>query len=231
VKLKLASSDGFSLIELLVAVSIVSILVGTISTYFANQLINVARSDTITAVQANTKQAIDVMTKDIRSARTVETTNTWPDSNGPGGSPYGWTSTNTSPSTLVLSVPAQDASGNLLYVDAGHNTLQTNDVIYYIANPGSGNDILYRRTLANPVSGNVAVTTCPPPGSVSCPSDSRIVDNIASLTIAYYDTSNNVIANPAASYLLDITLSEYQIRFKRKFTATLSSQVTLRNKP
>ena len=127
-----ADQDGFTLLEMLISISIVSIVVGAVSYFFAAQLINISRSDALTAVQANTKQAIDVITKDIRAARTVEATNAWADANGPGGDQYGWHSSSSSPSTLVLSVPAQDSSGNLLYVDAGHNTLQTNDVIYYI---------------------------------------------------------------------------------------------------
>jgi prepilin-type N-terminal cleavage/methylation domain-containing protein len=222
---------GITLIEMLISISIIAILVVATSTYFVNQLINAARTDTLSSVQSNTKQAIEIVAKDIRAARTVEATNVFADANGPGGNPYGWISDSSSPSTLVLAIPAVDSSGNLLYVDASHNAIYTNDVVYYIYNPNTTSATLYRRTIANPVVGNSATTTCPPPGTNTCPGDAHVVDNIANMVVSYYDTTDNTVATPTSSYSISVQLTEYQIRFNRKFNSTINSRISLRNKP
>lgn len=222
---------GVTLIELVITTGIAGVLIGTVSTFYVAQLLNVSRANALSNLQSNTKQAIEVVAKDVRSARTIETSNSLSDANGPGGNANGWLSTSGSPSTLVISVPAQDSAGNLLYVDSNHNTLYTNDIIYYIKNPGTDQAALYRRTIANSVASNVSKTSCPPPGTGSCPSDAKIVENIADLAVTYYDTNNAVTATPANSYSLQLSLSEYTYVFGRKVTSTINSRISLRNKP
>lgn len=229
--MKYTDQRGVTLIELVITTGIASILIGTVSTFFLAQLLNVSRANALTNLQSNTKQAIEVVAKDVRSARTIEAINSLSDANGPGGNAYGWASTTGSPSTLVISIPAQDASANLLYVDSNHNTLYTNDVIYYILNPGTNQAALYRRIIANSVAGNIAVTSCPPPGAGACPSDAKIVENIADLAVTYYDTNNAITTLPANSYSLELSLSEFTYIFGRKVTSTINSRISLRNKP
>lgn len=220
---------GYTLLELLVATTIIGILAITVSGFYVNRLVDYARNDTLIILQSNTKQALEGVGRDIKSARTIESANQWPDSNGPGGNAYGWSSNTGSPSTLVLSVPALDSSGALIYADSSHSALQTNDVIYFV---DGVKKLLYRRVIANPVAGNAARSTCPPAfASPSCPPDGQVIEDIANMVIAYYDTNNNPTATVANVYSLDTTLTQSRPKFGRTYTNSLSTRTSLRNKP
>ncbi|HSX41463.1 MAG TPA: type II secretion system protein [Candidatus Saccharimonadales bacterium] len=225
----LRSQSGFSLLELLTSIVVIGILAVVVADFYTNRLIDYARTDTSIILQTNTKQALETMEKDLKSARTIEASNQWSDINGPGGDQYGWASSTGSPSTLVVSVPAIDTSGNLIYVDAQHTALQTNDVVYYV---NSSNGILYRRIIANPVAGNTAVSTCPPASATSsCPPDGKVIEDVANLVAAYYDGNGDPTTIVDNVYSMDVTLTQTRSRFGRTFSNTLTSRVTLRNKP
>lgn len=220
--------SGFTLLELIVAAAMIGLLAILMSQFYANQLISYNRNFIQTSLQSNTNQAVQTVIKDIKNAQSVETSNKWPDANSPGGSgnQYSWSS---SGSVLVLSVPVQDSSGNLIYVDPLHNALQTNDVVYYV---NSASKILYRRVIANPVAGNTAVTTCPPPGSQTCPQDGKVVEDVAVLTAVYYDNNKVVLTGSGIGNAtsVQITLQQSRAKFGRTYTSSLTSQGTMRNK-
>lgn len=232
----LKNQSGFSLLELLTAVVIIGILAVVVADFYTSRLIDYARTNATIILQTNTKGALETMQKDVRSARTVESANQWADVNGPGGNQYGWTSSTGSPSTLVLAVPVSDTSGNLSYTDSTHTALQTNDVIYYV---NSTNHILYRRVIVNPICASAGGTvncsmrsTCPPASATSsCPADGKVIEDIANLQVAYYDSNNASTSTIANVYSVDITLTESRAEFGRTFTSALTSRATLRNKP
>jgi prepilin-type N-terminal cleavage/methylation domain-containing protein len=230
---------GFTLIELIVATTIIGILAIIVASFYVDRLIDYARSDTLIILQSNTKQALESMQRDVKAAQAIETTNQWPDPHGPSGNQYGWSSSTGSPSTVVLAVPTTDVNGNLQYVDAQHNVLQTNDVIYYV---DGANKTLYRRVLANPIcqpnqggSGTVNCsdnTTCPPSATTStCPADGKVIEDVANLVATYYDANNASTTNVNNVYSLDLTLTQSREKFGRTYTNSLTSRATLRNKP
>lgn len=226
---KRSNESGFTLIELIVVMAIVGILAVMISEFYSRRLVDYARNFTLTILQTNTKQAIESMERDIKAARSIEAINTLADNKLPctSSNQYCWQSTSTSPSTLVLAVPARDTNQNLLYRDTLHNVLVLNEVIYYI---DSTTKILYRRTIANPIAGNAAVSTCPPSQvTASCPSDSKVVEDVANMVITYYDSNNGTVA-PGNSYSVDVTIQQTRKAFGRLFTNTLTSRASLRNK-
>ncbi len=217
----LNTSNGFSLIELIIVTAIIGILGVVIADFYSLRLADYARDFTLTTLQANTKQAIETVAKDIRSARVVESSNSLTDPSG-----NTWTTSTGSGATLVLGIPAQDSSGNLIYVDPStHNTPYLNDIIYYVSGSPKA---LYRRRIANTsATGNATVTS----GCSGCPADGKVVENVADLATTYYDGNNTVIALPAASYLIDVTLSQTLNKFGHTYSNSLTSRVELRNKP
>lgn len=237
--MRLRDQNGFTLLELLVATSIIGILATTVSGFYVDRLIDYARNDTLIILQSNTKQALESLTRDVKSAQSIEATNQWPDTHGPSGNQYGWSSSTGSPSTLVLAMPTTDNSGNLQYVDAAHNVLQTSDVIYYV---DSTKKTLYRRVIANPIclaaqggSGSVTCnepSTCPPVSATnSCPADGKVIEDVANLVTNYYDTNNAATTNVNNIYSLDATLTQSRFVFGRTYSNNLTSRITLRNKP
>ena len=219
--------------------TIIGILATLVSGFYVDRLMDYARTNTLIILQTNTKQALESMQKDIRSARTVEETNEWADANGPNGNQNGWTSTSGSPSVLVLSVPTTDASGNLQYGDTAHNVLLTNDVIYYV---DSSRKTLYRRVLVNDIclpeqGGAGAVNcsdrnTCPPTSATSsCPADGKVIEDVANLVVQYYDSTNTATNDVNIAYSVETTLTQSRARFGKTYSNSLSSRTTLRNKP
>lgn len=226
-----SSSDqnGFSLLELLISITMIGVLALVISDFFVQRLIDYNRNFIITILQTNTKQAVDTMEKDIKLAQKVEASNQWPDDNSPGApaNKYSWVSNTSTPATLVLAVPSRDSSGNIIYADGLHTQLQTDDVVYYV----DANSILYRRLIANPVVGNLSVTTCPPASaSPSCPADAKVVEDIASLAVGYFDLTNTSTATPTSAGAVQITLQQSRTKFGRTYVSKLTSQATLRNR-
>lgn len=215
------SNEGFTLVELIVVMAIVGVLALVISEFYSQRLTDYARNFTLTTLQANTKQAQETMAKDIRSARTVESSNSLADPSG-----NTWTTTTGTGATLVLAIPAQDSSGNLIYVDPStHNTPYLNDVVYYVSGTPKA---LYRRRIANTnATGNATITS----GCSGCPADGKVVENVADLSTVYYDGNNGVAASPTTSYLIDVTLRQSLSKFGHNYTNALTSRVELRNKP
>ena len=227
--MSLRNQRGFTLLELIVATTIIGVLAIMVSGFYVDRLVDYARSETLLILQSNTKQALETIQTDLKQTVTVESANHIADVNGPGGNQFGWASTSASPSTLVLSVPSRDASGNLIYVDAQHTTLQTDDVIYYI---DSAKKTLYRRVLANSASGNAAKTTCPPSkATASCPADGKVIEDVANLVATYYDTNNNATSTLASAYAVNTLLTQSRVKFGRTYTNSLNSRTMLRNKP
>lgn len=214
---------GYTLVELLVAAAVLGLMALVITVFYTNQLVNYARNDSLIFLQSNTKQAMEAMSGSVRQAQQVEDQNRNTDPNKSSG----WSTTASSPATLVLAVPATDSSDNLLYYDSLHNTLVTNDVVFYY---NSTEKAIYRRTIAAPVSGNSAVTTCPPASATpSCPADERVVADVASLSLAFLTNTGAVTATPSSASSVQLTLKQSRSVFGQTYTSSLSSQVTLRN--
>ncbi|HSX48543.1 MAG TPA: hypothetical protein VLF41_03540 [Candidatus Nanoarchaeia archaeon] len=225
----LDQENGMTFVEIIIAVTLAAIIVTILAQFYSNALLDYGRTETKTQLQQNTRQAVDTLARDIKAAISVESPNHWPDSHSPTSpsNNYGWQSTSGSSATLVMAVPSRDTNDGLLYIDSLHNALQTDDVVYYI---NSANKILYRRVIANPVAGNAALTSCPPgQTSSSCPADANVVEDVADLTITYFDLNNNV-TTPTNSVLLEITLKQTRVRNGRTLTSSYTTRVGLRNK-
>lgn len=225
-----SSQAGFSLLELLIAMAVSSILLLVGGTFVGQGTININADLNKTLVQTDTQTAVNSIARVIKSARSVQAQNTQPDPNSPGGAGnhYGWSGVAGTNATLILAVPSRDSSGNLLYIDALHTNLYTDDVIYYF---DATTKKLFKRTIANAVAGNAARTTCPPAlASTSCPADSVVVQDVANLATTYYDADNVEVATPSGTESVGYTLTETKVVGNKSYVGTYSTVASMRNK-
>jgi prepilin-type N-terminal cleavage/methylation domain-containing protein len=225
------SEAGFSLLELIVAMSILSVLSIAMSSFVLNSIRSTNQDYNQTVVLVNTKSAVDSVAREVRQARSVEANNSLPDSNAPGGSllPYSWSGAAGSGSSLILAEPARDSSGNLIYADGLHTSLYTDDVIFYL---DSSDHRLYKRVLANTLApGDVATTTCPPAKATSgCPADAVVVEDVANLTTSYLNSSDQTITIPSGTEAVVFTVTESKIIGARTYSSSYTTTASLRNK-
>lgn len=234
----MSHEDGFTIIEVILATVMAAILMTIFAQFIASGLASYTREQTKTILQANTKQAVESVAKDVRAGKMVETINTQSDVNSPAPVPLGWISTSgaVSPNsdTLVMAVPSRKSDGSLIYLDGQHNSICTDDVVYYI---DASSKILYRRFITatgsscNATAGNVGVTTCPPAASSSsCPTDAKVVEDVATFSTNYYDSAENSTIIPGNAYAVKITLTQTQTKGNRTFQSSYSTIASLRNK-
>lgn len=221
---------GLTLLEMLISVAIASILVLILLQVILTSYANWRRESTKTKLQTNTKIAVETVAQVIRAAKSVEANNSQPDPNAPVvGNQYSWTGATGSGATLILAVPAQDATGNIIYIDGTHTSLYTNNIIFYL-DPVS--KILYRRTIANQTApGNIAVTTCPPAlANASCPADTKVVEDVANLTTTYLDANGAVVNSPSGTEAVQYDLSQTRVVAGKTYQSNYGTTATMRNK-
>jgi prepilin-type N-terminal cleavage/methylation domain-containing protein len=222
---------GFTMLELLLAISVSSVLIIAIGEFATASIVGSNQDYNKTLVLTNAKEAVGIVARQIRAAKSVQSANSLPDLHAPGapGNLYSWSGTAGSGATLILAVPSRNASGDVIYIDGLHASVYTDDVIFYL---DSSTHKLFRRRIANTSApGNVALTTCPPAAkSPTCPADADVVDDVANLTTAYLDSNNNSISVPSGTEAVNYTVTETRTINKHVYTGTYSSIATLRNK-
>lgn len=220
----LRDQSGYTLVELVIAAVVSGIILVGIMTFLVNSLVNnsvrSARADLLREAQLS----LDVMVKDIRLSANVDEINRWMDVNSPNAeatSGLGWKSDT---DTLILATAAEDTSRNILFQDATHYITEKNNIIYYV-----DNGTLYKRTLAAPVAGNAAITSCPPAiADDDCPADRLSVANVSSLSFRYFDSNDNEVP-PANARSVEATLGLRTEKFGREVDVTYTTRTVFRN--
>lgn len=222
---------GFTLLELLLAISVSTVLLLIVSNFAADGILGGNADYNQTLVISNAKQAVESVARRIKSAKSVQAANSQPDANAPGapGNLYSWSGSAGSGSALILAVPARDSSDNLIYSDGLHNNLYTDDIVFYV---DTATRRLYRRLIANATApGNVARTTCPPTAATAtCPADADVIDDVASLTTSYLDLNNNPVSQPSGTEAVNFTVTESRTIAARTYSGKYSTTAALRNK-
>lgn len=222
-KVQGTKQSGMTVVELLVTLMLVvgisSIIVG-----FSVDKIRQSAQQTIKySLLSDAETGINTVANDIRLSARADDANRWQDENAPlaPSNKLSWVSNGT---TLVLATAAQNANAKIIFDDV-HNYVSTkNNYVYYVKNK-----TLYRRTLAAPVTGNKAKTTCPPAqSSASCPSDKVMMNNISAFTVRYYDGANQtVIPSNARSVELSVKLSVR--RYSQDISVNYTTRMVFRN--
>jgi type II secretory pathway component PulJ len=214
---------GVSLIELLIALILTAALTTLVVSFSVDKLEQNAIQNTQYVLLTNAQTGLDRIGSDIRIASAADDNNRYQDPYSPGApsNELSWASNST---TLILAVAATDSRNNVLWSDAQDYVSDKNDVIYYLSN-GS----IYRRVLADPVSGNAATTTCPTAhATTACPADSDVLDNVTSFSVEYFNSDNQqVTPSNARSIQLSVTLSVS--KYNQNITANYTTRMVFRN--
>lgn len=217
------NQQGMTLVEMMIAL----VLVTAMSTVIIGFSVDKIRQSTQQTIKYNllsdAEKGLNVVTNDIRLSARADDANRWQDDNAPSA-PTDKLSWKSNATTLVLATAAQKSNGNIIFDDVHNYVSAKNNYVYYV----SGNT-LYRRTLAAPVTGNTAKTTCPAAKATSaCPNDKSIMSNIASFNIVYYDGANQVVTpSSARSVSLSVTLTVK--RYGQNISVNYTTRMVFRN--
>lgn len=220
--MKRIKNSGVTLIELLVATSVIAILTILMMNFLASRLVDNASKNAHSDLELQSQLTLDVISRDIKHSANVDEQNRWPDDYAPGapGNVLSWSSDGT---TLVLARPSEDTSQNILFEDQTGYVSYKNNLIYFKDSSGT----LYKRILAAPVAGNGSQSTCPA-GTAGCSSDIRLAQNVDSFALSYFDANDNPVpASEARSVAINLSLSKTV--FNRDLNIQQSIRAVFRN--
>ncbi|HUY85151.1 MAG TPA: prepilin-type N-terminal cleavage/methylation domain-containing protein [Candidatus Dormibacteraeota bacterium] len=213
---------GFTLVELMVAVSVLAVIGVVFLGLIANYFVVITRNNELTEMTINSQNLLRTTVENIRFGDGVRQTNTITDPNAPSG---GWNTSNTS-FVIVIAVPAVDSSHNYI-IDPSTGSPYMNELVYY----KSGTDLM-ERILANPsATGNTLETSCPASLATStCPADTQLANYVSSMTFTLYDQNAAVTTDPTLARSVKINLTMQRNAPGEPLSLYTSTQVTLRNR-
>jgi type II secretory pathway pseudopilin PulG len=220
--MKKLTRSGLTLVELVVATAVISILTIVMMSFLANRIADNAVKNARSDIQLQTQQTLDQAGRDIKHSANVDDQNRWEDSYSPTSpsNNFGWFSDG---GTLVLASPAQDQSSNVLWQDHQGYVSYKDNFIYFVSN-GS----LFKRTLAASIANNRESTTCPS-GTSGCPADAQLANNVAEFSIVYYDANDNQVAVISEARSVAITMRVAKTVFSKDLDAQYTVRTVLRN--
>ncbi len=220
--MKKLNSLGVSLVELLITITVVSIMAIVIMNFMVNWLQQYAITETRSALLTDAQTAVDRMVDAVRLSSSADDDNRWPDTNPPiAGNQFSWTSTS---SRLVLASAVENTSNQIVFSDPANYTSQKNNLIFFV-----NNNTLYQRAIAAPVQNNKLKTSCPAnSASASCPADLRLAQNVSNFSVKYYD-GNNVEVAPTDSRSIEISLTLQKRRFSQLIQSVYKTRMVYRN--
>jgi prepilin-type N-terminal cleavage/methylation domain-containing protein len=106
---------GFTLPEIIVALTLSSVLIGIIIGFMVNSLSQYGIANARAELLNEAQIALDIAANDIRLSANADANNRWLDDNAPGG-PDDTLSWESNGNTLVLATAAEDGDGNILFL-------------------------------------------------------------------------------------------------------------------
>lgn len=215
-------SKGFTIVELLVAIVVGSILIGTMLTVTFLFYGGTIKENFQSRLAVESGNLLRSITDELRTSSGVRSSNTISDPNAPGGQ---WTTSNAS-LVLIISTPVIDGSGNFVMNPLTGAPYQ-NEIVYF-AQGGT----LYKRYLANPdAPGNRYKTSCPQGlASASCPADVVLSHHFKDMQFVFYDQDDQVTTDLSAARATKLTIQMHQTTFGGQdidFNNTI--RITMRN--
>ena len=215
-------SAGFTVVELMIVISVTSILAIAFLSILLNYFSTIARNNASIDMTASSQNLLRTTVESLRYGDGVRQTNTISDPNAPAG---GWNTSNAN-FVIIIASPATDVNHNYI-IDPSTGSPYMNELVYY----KSGNSLM-ERTLANPnATGDTLKTSCPASlATASCPADKDLADYVKTMSFTLYDQDAALTTDPtqARSIKIDLTMSRQM--FGSPLTLTNSMRVTLRNR-
>ena len=218
-KQRIKNSKGFTILELLISITIASILTILMISITIYYYADILKTQATAELALESQAVLRKMIEETRFADAVRASNTITDANSPPG---GWT-TNDPSDILIIASPAYDSSRNIIYNNSDSFPYE-NESIYF----KSGNTF-YKRVLKNTLAtGNVAVTTCPT-ATPSCPKDTAITTNLTNLSFTFYDVNNATTADATQARSIAITVNLQKKVYGSLIQFNNTIRTTLRN--
>lgn len=217
------SDGGFSIVELVVVISVTTILIIIIGTFLISNLQQSTLATAKSTMLNEAQQTLDLAANDIRLSANADTNNRWPDSNSPGGSanPLAWASNS---NTLILAKAAEDSSGTIIFADTNSYITEKDNVIYFVKD-----GTLYKRTIASDRISNAAKTSCPKSSaSTSCPADKELLHNVTEFTVTYKDGQDNTVS-PADARSIELGVTVSKPMYQRDVSVNYKTRMVFRN--
>lgn len=221
-KILRAGQAGFTLVELIVALSVFAIVGVVFLGMAANYFVVITRNNELASMTIDSQNLLRTTVENIRFGDGIRQTNQISDPNAPAG---GW---NTSNSTfvIVIAVPAV-TQAHAYIIDSSTGSPYMNELVYY----KSGTDLMERQ-LANPsAAGNNMETSCPANlATTSCPADTHLASYVSSMTFTLYDQNAAQTTDPTAARSIQINLTMQRNAPGEPLNLYTSTRVTLRNR-
>jgi len=214
-----SKQQGFTITELLVAISIASIASVLIMYAFVFMYGGLLKEQTRAQMVLESQLFLKRMTDDIRVANQILTTNSISDAYEPTG---GWLTSDPA-NTVVLTQPVTNAGNDFIFDNSTGYPFQ-NEIVYF-----SEDRTMYRRTLANttPVD-NKAVTTCPA-GTSGCQQDIVLTSRLQNMLFAFYDINDDITIIPEQARSVSLTVNLLDRVYGQDIEISNTTRITLRN--
>ncbi len=216
------SPDGFTLVELLVVISVLSVIGVAFLGMSANYFVIINRNNLLSEMTVSSQNLLRSTVENLRFGDGVRQTNQITDANSPSG---GWNTSNSN-FVIIIAVPAIDSSHNYI-IDPDTGSPYMNELVYY-----KNGTTLMERKLANPgATGNSLTTSCPPNlASSSCPSDITLASYVKSMVFTLYDQDAVQTSTAANARSVNIALIMERGVPGKPINLTTNMRVTLRNR-
>lgn len=216
--MKQLGSKGFTLVETVVAVTVIGIVLGVITMFSLTSL----QQSSVQTARANllgeSQIAMDRIIGDVRLSAGADTNNRWPDDNNSSGD-FAWESNG---STLVLATAVLDSDNQIVFADPAQYISEKDNVIYFV-----DNGVLYKRVLAAPVDDNASQTTCPV-ATDTCPADRALLHNVTEFAVKYLNGDGQEVSPPEARSV-ELNVKTATQKFNQDINSDYTTRAVFRN--
>lgn len=214
--------SGFTIVELLIGISVASILFLAFMAAILNYFVLLTQNNALIDMTNSSQNLLRSTVSALRVSDGVRQTNSITDPNAPSG---GWNTSNSN-FVIVIDTPSLDVNHNYI-IDSTTGGPYMDELVYY----KSGTS-LYKRTLANPnATGDTLATSCPPSLATStCPADADLADYFQSMSFTLYDQNAATTTDPTQARSIGISLVMQRSVFGQSISLNNAIRVTLRNR-